>query len=179
MDYEHRAPWRLTCRDRRPFVAHDAHRSTAFAQEGADAATPFRSNRPSVLGNGSELNRAGSPQHFQSGDDPPDIVITGIQLCFGLPQCALSGGVGALEHEASTAHCGRSCRLQAVGVRPARGRGFDVVGCADDGVTALCMSHELKPDAVLRDVQLPDTDGFVVADELCSWPDPPVVLTSS
>ena len=58
--------------------------------------------------------------------------------------------------------------------------GFDVVGEAGDGATALRAARELRPDVVLLDVQLPDSDGFGVADALAgSAPAPAVVLVSS
>jgi DNA-binding NarL/FixJ family response regulator len=41
--------------------------------------------------------------------------------------------------------------------------GFDVIGEAEDGASALVAIHELRPDAVLLDVQLPDMNGFEVA----------------
>ena len=58
--------------------------------------------------------------------------------------------------------------------------GFTVVGDAADGATAVAEAARLRPDVVLLDVQLPDVDGFVVAEELAVAPDPPrVVLISS
>jgi DNA-binding NarL/FixJ family response regulator len=41
--------------------------------------------------------------------------------------------------------------------------GFDVVGEAEDGASALEAIGRLKPDVVLLDVQLPDMNGFDVA----------------
>lgn len=41
--------------------------------------------------------------------------------------------------------------------------GFDVVGDVATGAAALLAAAALKPDLVLLDVQLPDTDGFVVS----------------
>lgn len=55
--------------------------------------------------------------------------------------------------------------------------GFLVVGEAGDGATAVSEARRLTPDAVLLDVNLPDTDGFAVAAELASGP--VIVLTSS
>ena len=58
--------------------------------------------------------------------------------------------------------------------------GYEIVGEAENGAEALLAVKELKPDLVLLDVQLPDMDGFQVADQLRRLADPPaVVLTSS
>ena len=58
--------------------------------------------------------------------------------------------------------------------------GFDVVGEAENGVQALRAAKELHPDIVLLDVQLPDFDGFEVADRLQKIDRAPdVILTSS
>jgi DNA-binding NarL/FixJ family response regulator len=58
--------------------------------------------------------------------------------------------------------------------------GFDVVGEAADGDAALTAARELRPDLVLLDVQLPDADGFSVAEGLASeGGGPAVVLTST
>jgi DNA-binding NarL/FixJ family response regulator len=58
--------------------------------------------------------------------------------------------------------------------------GYEVVGEAEDGAGAMRAARRLHPDLVLLDVQLPDLDGFEVADRLRKLEDPPeVVLTSS
>jgi DNA-binding NarL/FixJ family response regulator len=58
--------------------------------------------------------------------------------------------------------------------------GYSVVGTAANGRLALSESARLQPDIVLLDIQLPDLDGFAVADRLATGPDPPaVVLISS
>jgi DNA-binding NarL/FixJ family response regulator len=45
-------------------------------------------------------------------------------------------------------------------------RGIDIVGEAADGATALAEIERLRPDAVLLDLHMPDTDGFAVLREL-------------
>jgi two-component system response regulator EvgA len=58
--------------------------------------------------------------------------------------------------------------------------GFEVVGEADDGRSALEQVSRLRPDIVLLDVQLPDMDGFEVAKRLVSdGYCPRIVLISS
>ncbi|HEX6712210.1 MAG TPA: response regulator transcription factor [Thermoleophilaceae bacterium] len=58
--------------------------------------------------------------------------------------------------------------------------GFDVVGEAADGETALDAIPRLRPDVVLMDVQLPGIDGFEVASRLTTnGAAPAIVMTSS
>ncbi len=57
--------------------------------------------------------------------------------------------------------------------------GFSVVGEAEDGTTGLARAHELEPDLVVLDVQLPDIDGFDVAARLTGTADSPVVILVS
>jgi DNA-binding NarL/FixJ family response regulator len=59
--------------------------------------------------------------------------------------------------------------------------GYEVVGEAGDGQTALAAAERLRPDVVLLDVQLPDADGFDVAARITDGEGhaPAVVLTSS
>lgn len=58
--------------------------------------------------------------------------------------------------------------------------GFVVVGEAADGAAAIRACGALRPDVVLLDVQLQDTDGFAVADVLAAGVHPPaIVLVSS
>jgi len=58
--------------------------------------------------------------------------------------------------------------------------GFEVVGEAADGESALAAAARLRPGLVLLDIQLPDLDGFEIARRLSQAGDPPlVVLVSS
>ncbi len=58
--------------------------------------------------------------------------------------------------------------------------GFDVIGEAADGSSAVELARALRPQVVLLDIVLPDVDGFAVADSLAAAaPSSSVVLTSS
>jgi DNA-binding NarL/FixJ family response regulator len=54
--------------------------------------------------------------------------------------------------------------------------GYDVVGEAPDGESAVTEVGRLHPELVLLDVNLPDTDGFAVAERIRGTP---VILISS
>jgi CheY-like chemotaxis protein len=58
--------------------------------------------------------------------------------------------------------------------------GFEVIGESADGASALEAVNVLRPEIVLLDVQLPDLDGFTVAERLSNHSArPSIVLTSS
>jgi CheY-like chemotaxis protein len=58
--------------------------------------------------------------------------------------------------------------------------GLAVAGEADTAASAISVAGALRPDAVLVDVGLPDSDGIALARELTALPwRPRVVLTSS
>jgi DNA-binding NarL/FixJ family response regulator len=58
--------------------------------------------------------------------------------------------------------------------------GFEVVGEAADGASAIEAAQALRPDVVLLDDILPDIDGFEVAAVLIKNGNPPtIILTSS
>jgi DNA-binding NarL/FixJ family response regulator len=58
--------------------------------------------------------------------------------------------------------------------------GFEVLGEAADGASAVALARRLAPQVVLLDVQLPGIDGFAVAELLAAEPAAPaVVLVSS
>lgn len=54
--------------------------------------------------------------------------------------------------------------------------GYEVVGEAPDGASAVSEARRLEPDLVLLDVNLPDVDGFKVAQLLKG---PAVIMISS
>ena len=57
--------------------------------------------------------------------------------------------------------------------------GFEVVGEAATGHAAVAAARELRPDAVLLDIQLPDIDGFEVTARLADGEAGPVVVLTS
>jgi DNA-binding NarL/FixJ family response regulator len=57
--------------------------------------------------------------------------------------------------------------------------GFQVVGEAADGAQALSAARDLAPDVVLLDIQLPDVDGFTVAEALAAEVRAPIVVLVS
>jgi DNA-binding NarL/FixJ family response regulator len=58
--------------------------------------------------------------------------------------------------------------------------GYQVVGEASDGTSAIRAVRELQPDVVLLDIRLPDLDGLQVAEQLAAnGATPAIVLTSS
>jgi AmiR/NasT family two-component response regulator len=57
--------------------------------------------------------------------------------------------------------------------------GYLVVGDAGDGLSALNMARQLKPDLVLLDVKMPRMDGIAVAKVLCEEDLAPVLLLTA
>jgi DNA-binding NarL/FixJ family response regulator len=57
--------------------------------------------------------------------------------------------------------------------------GFTVVGGVADGAGVVGAVERLRPDVVLLDIQLPDVDGFAVAERLAAMSDPPLVVLIS
>lgn len=57
--------------------------------------------------------------------------------------------------------------------------GFDVIGEAENGASAVVKAAELTPDLILLDVQLPDTNGFEVARRVAQRGEAPAVIIVS
>ncbi|GGA57081.1 transcriptional regulator [Pseudoclavibacter endophyticus] len=60
-----------------------------------------------------------------------------------------------------------------------RDNGFDVVGEAGDGETAVALANELRPDLVVMDVKMPQLDGISAAEQLAKNNVAPVVLLTA
>jgi AmiR/NasT family two-component response regulator len=60
-----------------------------------------------------------------------------------------------------------------------RDNGFDVVGEAADGATAVALATELRPDLVVMDVKMPQLDGISAAEQLAKNHIAPVVLLTA
>ncbi len=60
-----------------------------------------------------------------------------------------------------------------------RDAGYDVVAAAPDGVMALRLACEIRPDLALLDIKMPDMDGLAVAQAIAErCPLPVVMLTA-
>lgn len=64
-------------------------------------------------------------------------------------------------------------------VETLRDNGFDVVGEAADGETAVQLATELRPDLVVMDVKMPHLDGITAAEKLTKGHIAPVVLLTA
>lgn len=57
--------------------------------------------------------------------------------------------------------------------------GYDVIGEAGDGRTALDLARKLRPDLVIMDIKMPDVDGIAAAEDLTRERIAPVVLLTA
>jgi two-component system, response regulator PdtaR len=57
-------------------------------------------------------------------------------------------------------------------------QGFDVVGEAGDGLKAIELARELKPDLMVMDIKMPDMDGLSAAEQIAKLRIPVVFLTA-
>jgi DNA-binding NarL/FixJ family response regulator len=59
-------------------------------------------------------------------------------------------------------------------------RGFEVVGEAEDGKTAVKLALQLRPDIILMDVQMPVQNGVAATAAIClSWPEARVIILTT
>jgi two-component system, response regulator PdtaR len=63
-------------------------------------------------------------------------------------------------------------------VETLRDQGFDVVGEAGDGLKAIELAKELKPDLIVMDIKMPDMDGLSSAEQIAQLRIPVVFLTA-
>lgn len=63
-------------------------------------------------------------------------------------------------------------------VETLRDKGFDVVGEAGDGLRAIELARELKPDLMVMDIKMPDMDGLSAAEQIAKLRIPVVFLTA-
>ena len=54
--------------------------------------------------------------------------------------------------------------------------GFEVVGEVGDGESAIAEAKRVRHELVLLDIQLPDSDGFKVAERIGETGDPPAIV---
>jgi response regulator NasT len=57
--------------------------------------------------------------------------------------------------------------------------GYQVVGQAGDGVTAVALAEELRPDLVILDVKMPVLDGIAAAERIAGQRIAPVVILTA
>ena len=63
-------------------------------------------------------------------------------------------------------------------VETLKDQGFDVVGEAGDGLKAIELAKELKPDLMVMDIKMPDMDGLSAAEQIAKLQIPVVFLTA-
>ena len=63
-------------------------------------------------------------------------------------------------------------------VETLKDQGFDVVGEAGDGLKAIELAKELKPDLMVMDIKMPDMDGLSAAEKIAKLRIPVVFLTA-
>jgi AmiR/NasT family two-component response regulator len=63
-------------------------------------------------------------------------------------------------------------------VETLKDHGFEVVGEAGDGVRAVELATELKPDLIVMDIKMPNLDGLSAAEKIADLKIPVVLLTA-
>ena len=74
--------------------------------------------------------------------------------------------VGEPRHEGSVLIVDDDAKFRALAALMLRSRGFEVVGESTDAASAVDAAVSLRPSAIVLDVNLPDRDGFWVAETL-------------
>ena len=74
--------------------------------------------------------------------------------------------VGEPRHEGSVLIVDDDAKFRALAALMLRSRGFEVVGESTDAASAVDAALSLRPSAIVLDVNLPDRDGFWVAETL-------------
>lgn len=64
-------------------------------------------------------------------------------------------------------------------VETLRDNGFDVIGEAGDGETAVALAKKLRPDVVVMDIKMPKMDGITAAGQINEQNIAPVVLLTA
>jgi response regulator NasT len=63
-------------------------------------------------------------------------------------------------------------------VETLKDQGFDVVGEAGDGLKAIALAKDLRPDLIVMDIKMPDLDGLSAAEQIAELRIPVVFLTA-
>lgn len=93
------------------------------------------------------------------------------------PVAAESAPVGSSARRAVVAEDEALIRMDVI--ETLREAGFDVVGEAGDGETAVALAVELKPDVVVMDVKMPIMDGITAAEKIAKEHAAPVVMLTA
>ncbi len=92
-------------------------------------------------------------------------------------QACLNASIGAVTRRVLIVDDHPGFRAQARVLLAAAG--YEVVGEAADGESAVRVARDLSPDVVLLDVQLPDITGFDVVQLVGGGTDPPAIILIS
>jgi DNA-binding NarL/FixJ family response regulator len=98
----------------------------------------------------------------------------------GQPSGSFLGQAARCRHGNDGPDRGRSPHIRSFAKDLLESEGFEVIGQAENGASAIEATRSVRPDLVLLDVQLPDISGFEVLERLRANGLPSaVVLTSS